>query len=73
MAEPSKAHLAATKKTPRYVKGIKSFGIIYEIEKSYSLIGYNNSDWSMIEEEQVVMYSVWKLKSSLGHLRSRRP
>ncbi|XP_048497962.1 uncharacterized mitochondrial protein AtMg00810-like [Beta vulgaris subsp. vulgaris] len=34
MSEPSKAHVTAAKKILRYVKGTKSYGIMYETGKS---------------------------------------
>ena len=46
MNEPSKDHLAAAKRILRYIKGTKSYGIMYESEADYKLIGYTDSDWA---------------------------
>lgn len=44
MSEPSKSHLAAAKRIFKYVKGTKSYGIMYEIEENHKLTGYTDSD-----------------------------
>lgn len=46
MSEPSKAHLTAAKRILRYVKGTKSYGILYKTEDDYKLTGYTDSDWA---------------------------
>ncbi|XP_057537921.1 secreted RxLR effector protein 161-like [Amaranthus tricolor] len=46
MSEPSKDHLTAAKRILRYIKGTKSYGIMYETEKFFKLTGYTDSDWA---------------------------
>lgn len=46
MSDPSKDHLAATKRILRYIKGTKSHGIMYESENDCRLTGYTDSDWA---------------------------
>ena len=46
MSEPSKDHLTAAKRILRYIKGTKSYGIMYETEKDFKLTGYTDSDWA---------------------------
>ena len=46
MSEPGKDHLIAAKRILRYINGTKSYGIIYETEKDFKLIGYTDSDWA---------------------------
>lgn len=46
MSEPSKPHFIAAKRILRYVKGTKSFGILYKFESDNNLIGYTNGDWA---------------------------
>ena len=45
MREPSKDHLTAAKRILRYIKGAKSYAIMYETEKDFKLIGYTNNDF----------------------------
>ena len=46
MSEPSKDHLTAAKRILRYIKGTKSYGIMYETKKDFKLTGYTDSDWA---------------------------
>ncbi|XP_021843480.2 secreted RxLR effector protein 161-like [Spinacia oleracea] len=46
MSEPSKAHPTAAKRILRYLKGTKSYGILYKTEDDYKLTGYTDSDWA---------------------------
>jgi len=46
MGEPSQAYFATTKRILRYIKGTKSYGILYETEKDSRLIGHIDSDWT---------------------------
>ena len=46
MSDPSKDHLAAAKRILRYIKGTKSYGIMYESENDSRLTGYTDSDWA---------------------------
>ncbi|XP_019102905.2 secreted RxLR effector protein 161-like [Beta vulgaris subsp. vulgaris] len=46
MSEPSKAHLATGKRILRYVKGTKSYGILYETAENHKLTGYTDNDWA---------------------------
>jgi len=46
MTEPSKAHFAAAKRILRYIKGTKSYGLLYDAEENNKLIGFTDSDWA---------------------------
>ncbi|KAK9669245.1 hypothetical protein RND81_13G119000 [Saponaria officinalis] len=46
MSEPSKAHFITAKRILRYVKGTKSYGIMYETEEDSNLTGFTDSDWA---------------------------
>eukprot|EP00253_Pinus_taeda_P006858 PITA_06858 len=45
MERPKEAHWHIAKRTMRYVKGTKRFGILYTVLECSYLIGYTNSDW----------------------------
>ena len=44
MSEKSKDHLTTTKRILRYIKGTKSYGIMYETGKDFKLTGYTDRD-----------------------------
>ena len=39
-------HFTTVKRILRYIKGTKNFGILYEAERDYKVIGFTNSDWT---------------------------
>ena len=45
MSKPNKAHFSIAKIILRYMKGIKTFSIFYELKYDSNLIGYTDSDW----------------------------
>eukprot|EP00253_Pinus_taeda_P008063 PITA_08063 len=46
MERPKEAHWQAAKRILRYVKGTKSFGILYNVSECSDLVGYTDSDWA---------------------------
>ena len=46
MSEPSKNHLTTAKRILRYIKGTKSYVIMYETEKDFKLTWYTDSNWA---------------------------
>ena len=46
MNEPSKSHFAAAKRILRYIKGTKSYGILYETEQDFKLTSFTDSNWA---------------------------
>eukprot|EP00253_Pinus_taeda_P022296 PITA_22296 len=46
MERPKEAHWQAAKRILRYVKGTKSFGILYNVSEHSDLVGYIDSDWT---------------------------
>eukprot|EP00253_Pinus_taeda_P007023 PITA_07023 len=46
MERPKEAHWQAAKRILRYVKGTKSFGILYNVSEHSDLVGYTDSDWA---------------------------
>lgn len=45
MERPKEAHWQASKRILRYVKGTKSFCILYNVSEHSDLVGYTDSDW----------------------------
>ncbi|XP_057515621.1 uncharacterized mitochondrial protein AtMg00240-like [Amaranthus tricolor] len=75
MSESSKDHLTSTKRIVRYIKGTKSYGIMYETEKDFKLTGYTDSDWAeawMIEKAQADTYFSLGPRWSHGHQKSKQ-
>jgi hypothetical protein len=46
MVEPKRVHLVATKHVMRYVKGMLDFGLCYNGDHDFRLVGYIDSDWA---------------------------
>jgi len=59
MSEPSQTHFGVAKRILRYIKGTKSYGILYETEKASRLIGYTDSHWAGCIDDQ---------RSTSGHM-----
>ncbi|XP_057249968.1 uncharacterized mitochondrial protein AtMg00810-like [Beta vulgaris subsp. vulgaris] len=73
MSEPSKAHLAAAKRILRYVKGTKSYGILYETEENHKLTGYTDSDWAgSIDDRKSTSGYVFQLGTKAISLSSKK-
>ena len=53
MSEPSKDHPTAGKRILRYIKGTKSYGIMYETEKDFKLTGSTNNDWAESVDDKI--------------------
>eukprot|EP00253_Pinus_taeda_P029123 PITA_29123 len=45
MERPKEAHWQVAKRIMRYVRGTKSFGILYNVSEYSDLVGYTDSDW----------------------------
>jgi len=52
MERPKEAHWRAAKRVLRYVKGTKSFGILYTVSEHLDLVGYTDSDWAGSVDDQ---------------------
>jgi hypothetical protein len=48
LVEPRRFHLVAAKHVMRYLKGTLDFGLCYNGDQDFRLIGYTNSDWAGI-------------------------
>ncbi|KAK4380842.1 Retrovirus-related Pol polyprotein from transposon RE1 [Sesamum angolense] len=46
MQSPTQVHYAAAKRTLRYLRGTKDFGIWYKSTNDTKLVGYTDSDWA---------------------------
>jgi hypothetical protein len=57
LVEPRRVHLVAAKHVMRYLKGTLDFGLCYNEDHGFILIGYTDSDWAG---------SVFDIKSTLG-------
>jgi hypothetical protein len=57
LVEPRRVHIVAAKHVMRYLKGTLDFGLYYNGDQDFKLIGYTNSDWAG---------SVYDRKSTLG-------
>jgi hypothetical protein len=46
LVEPRRVHLVATKHVMRYLKATLDFGLYYNGDQDFRLIGYTDSDWA---------------------------
>ena len=55
LVEPIRVHLVATKHMTRYLKGTLDFGLCYNGDHDFRLIGYTDSDWdgSVFERKSI--------------------
>ncbi|XP_048492934.1 secreted RxLR effector protein 161-like [Beta vulgaris subsp. vulgaris] len=73
MSEPSKSHLAAAKRILRYIKGTKSYGILYEKQEDYKLTRYTESDWAgSVDDKKSTSRYVFQLGSKVISWSSKK-
>jgi hypothetical protein len=46
LVEPRRVHLVAAKHVMRYLKGTLDYGLIYDGDHDFTLIGYTNAEWA---------------------------
>ena len=46
LVEPTRVHLGDAKHVMRYLKGTLDFGLYYNIDHDFRLVGYTDSDWA---------------------------
>jgi hypothetical protein len=44
--EPRRVHLVAAKHVMRYLKGTMDYGLSYDGDHEFTLIGYTDADWA---------------------------
>jgi hypothetical protein len=44
--EPRRVHLVAAKHVMRYLKGTMDYGLSYDGDHDFTLIGYTDADWA---------------------------
>eukprot|EP00253_Pinus_taeda_P004661 PITA_04661 len=77
MERPKEAHWQATKIILRYVKGTKSFGILYNVSECSDLVGYTDIDWARKAEyvaaTAATCQAVWmrRMLRSLGQEQAK--
>jgi hypothetical protein len=66
LVEPRCVHLVATKYVMRYLKGTLDFGLFYNGDQDFKLIGYIDSDWAgSVSDRKITLGCCFSLGSSM--------
>jgi hypothetical protein len=73
LVEPRCAHLVAAKHVMRYLKGTLDFGLCYNKDQDFRLIGYTNLDWAgSVSNRKSTLGCCFSLGSSMTSWKSRK-
>jgi hypothetical protein len=73
LVEPRHVHLVAAKHVMRYLKGTLDFGLCYNGDQDFKLIGYTDSDWAgSVSDKKSTSGCCFSLGSSMTSWQSRK-
>jgi hypothetical protein len=73
LVEPRRVHLVAAKHVMRYLKGTLDFGLCYNGDHDFRLIGYTDSDWAgSVSDRKSTSGCCFSLGSAMTSWQSRK-
>jgi hypothetical protein len=73
LVELRRVHLVAAKHVMRYLKGMLDFGLCYDGDQDFRLIGYTNSDWAgSVSDRKSTSRCCFSLGSTMTSWQSRK-
>jgi hypothetical protein len=73
LVEPRRVHLVATKHVMRYLKGMLEFGLYYNGDRDFRLVGYTDSDWARsVYDRKSTSRCCFSLGSTMTTWQSRK-
>jgi hypothetical protein len=73
LVEPRRVHLFVAKHVMRYLEGTLDFGLCYNGDCDFRLIGYTNSDWvESVSDRKRTLGCCFSLGSTMTSFQSRK-
>jgi hypothetical protein len=71
--EPRRVHLMAAKHVMRYLKGTMDYGLSYDGDHDFTLIGYTDADWAgSVADRKSTSGCCFSLRSAMISWQSRK-
>jgi hypothetical protein len=73
LVEPRRVHLVAAKHVMRYLKGTMDYGLSYDGDHDFTLIGYTDADWAgSVADRKSTSGCCFSLRSAMISWQSRK-
>jgi hypothetical protein len=73
LIKPRLVHLVAAKHVMRYLKGMLDFGLYYNGDHDFRLVGYTDSDWAgSVSDRKSTLECCFSLGSTMTSWQSRK-